>query len=216
MPGYGRLVEHDERSRMFAAARAPVQRSVLHGHEAPVLDQGTSNSCTGHALAQCINTDVYAKCRRAFLGSEQAWDLYALATRLDSFPGSYPPEDKGSSGLAVAKAGFRRGYVGKYAHAFGFDNFCRVLQTLPVLVGTKWFKGMDEPDAAGFVAPSGEDMGGHEYLALGIDYGDRSLTFLNSWGADWGVGGRFKMRFEVFASLLAQRGDVVVPVPLKR
>lgn len=216
MPGLGRLVEHDERSRMFAAARAPQQKSVLHVHNAPVLDQGESSSCTGHALAQCINTEPFAKCRQRFLNSDNAYDLYSLATRLDSFKWTYPPEDRGSSGLAVAKAGWRRGYLKSYAHAFGFNAFCRVLQTQPVLVGTKWFAGMNEPDRFGFVFPSKGDEGGHKYLALGIDYAERSITFLNSWGSSWGKNGRFKMKFEVFDGLLKQRGDVVVPVPIRR
>ena len=216
MPGFGRLVEHDERSRAFGAARAPVEQSVLHGHSAPVLDQGDSSSCTGHALAQCINTDPFARCRQNYLTSEHAWDLYSLATRLDSFKWTYPPDDRGSSGLAVAKAGWRRGYLARYAHAFGFESFCRVLQTQPVIVGTPWFKGMNKPGANGFVSLTGANEGGHEYLALGIDYSEKSITFLNSWGADWGVNGRFKVRFEDFAKLLKARGDVVVPVPLRR
>lgn len=211
MPGLGRLVEHDPRSRMFAAARASSERSVLHVHNAPVLDQGESNSCTGHALAQCINTEPFKSCRNAFLDSRIAFDLYSLATRLDPFKGQFPPEDTGSSGLAVAKAGWRRGYLRGYAHAFGFKGFCRVLQTQPVIVGTQWYSGMNVPDRAGRVSPSGEPEGGHEYLALGIDYERKLITFLNSWGSGWGVNGRFQMSFEVFAGLLADRGDVVVP-----
>ena len=211
MAGLGRLVEHDPRSRIYAAARASSERSVLHGHSAPVLDQGESNSCTGHALAQCINTDPFANCRNAYLNSRIAFDLYSLATRLDPFKGQFPPEDTGSSGLAVAKAGVRRGYLRGYGHAFGFKGFCRVLQTQPVLVGTAWYSGMNTPAADGRVSPSGDPEGGHEYLALGIDYERKRLTFLNSWGPSWGKNGRFQMSFEDFAGLLADRGDVVVP-----
>lgn len=201
---------------MFSAARAPIERSVMHGHHAPVLDQGESSSCTGHALAQAINCDYFDKCRQRYLTSQDAFDFYSLATRLDSFPGSYPPVDRGSSGLAAAKAGYRRGYLKSYAHAFGFTQFCRVLQTQPVMVGTKWYSGMNQVNSLGFVEPSGDDEGGHEYLAIGIDYAQRSVTFLNSWGPTWGFGGRFKISFDNFSALLKDRGDVVVPVPLKR
>lgn len=211
VPGLGRLIEHDPRSRMFAAARAATEQSVLHGHSAPVLDQGDTNSCTGHALAQCLNTDFFASARQNFLGSRNAFDFYSLATRLDPWPGSYPPEDTGSSGLAVAKAGVRRGYLRSYAHAFGFRGFCRVLQTQPVLIGTSWYSGMNTPDRNGFVVPVGEYEGGHAYLGLGIDYSRKVLTFLNSWGAGWGKSGRFYMTFDVFRGLLEDRGDVVVP-----
>lgn len=217
VPGFGRLVEHDVRSRMFAAARASSQRSVVHGHSAPVLDQGESNACTGFALAQCLNSDFFGKCRSAgFLGERQAFDFYSLATGLDSFAGSFPPEDTGSSGLAVAKAGWRRGYLRGFGHAFGFGAFCRVVQTQPVLVGTAWFSGMNVPDADGFVWPSGEREGGHEYVGLGVDYERGCLTFLNSWGPSWGKNGRFFVTFDVFKVLLADRGDVVVPAAIRR
>lgn len=216
MPAFGRLIEHDPRSRMFAAARASTQRSVLHGHSAPVLDQGESNSCTGHALAQCLNTDFFAKSRQNFLDSRIAFDLYSLATRLDVFPGSYPPDDTGSSGLSVCKAGVRRGYLRGYGHAFGFNNFCRVIQTQPVLIGTSWYSGMSKPDRNGLVVPTGEYEGGHEYLCLGIDYERKLLTFLNSWGPSWGKNGRFFMTFDVFSKLLADRGDVAVPAAIRR
>lgn len=201
---------------MFSAARASSEKSVLHGHSAPVLDQGDSNSCTGHALAQCLNTDPFVKCRQDYLSSRNAFDFYSLATRLDAFKGSYPPDDTGSSGLAACKAGVRRGYLRGYGHAFGFKGFCRVLQTQPVLVGTAWYSGMNAPDKAGFVVASGEYEGGHEYLALGIDYERKALTFLNSWGAGWGRNGRFFMSFDVFSGLLADRGDVVVPAAIRR
>lgn len=216
MPGFGRLVEHDVRSRMFSAARAGREVSVLHSHSAPVLDQGESSACTGFALAQLLNCDFFAKCRNDFLGVRHAFDFYSLATRLDSFAGVFPPDDSGSSGLAVAKAGWRRGYLRGYGHAFGFSQFCRVVQTQPVLVGTAWFSGMREPGSDGFVVPSGEREGGHEYVGLGVDYEGRFLTFLNSWGSSWGDSGRFRVSFDVFKTLLADRGDVVVPAAIRR
>lgn len=215
MPGLGRHVEHDERSRGFAAARAPIPRSVLWPHHAPVLDQGDTSSCTGHALAQALNTDYFAKCRSHYLTHDDALNLYAVATQIDNIPGAYPPDDTGSSGLAVCKAGRRMGYLSGYRHAFSFNQFASALQLQPVIVGTNWYQGMSTPDAKGYVTPTGNLDGGHEYLALGIDYERKAVTFLNSWGDQWGKQGRFYMTFSVFTDLLGERGDATAPVAIR-
>ncbi|EUA18500.1 hypothetical protein [Mycobacterium xenopi] len=209
----GRHVEHDPRSRNFPAPTAPKQVSVLWGHHGPILDQGQIGSCTGNALADCINTDYFAACRpNGYLTENDALELYKLATRLDNVPGTYPPDDTGSSGLAVCKAGKQLGYLSSYRHAFGFDHFCAALQIQPVIVGTDWTADMFDPDSKGFVKPTGQVEGGHEYLALGIDYTAEVLTFLNSWSDGWGDKGRFYMTFADFEKLLAAQGDVCAPV----
>ena len=215
MPGLGRLVQHDPRSRLYQAPLAPTQRSVLWGHHAPILDQGQLGSCTGNALAQALNCDYFAQCRTHYLTEADALKLYSAATQLDDVPGTYPPDDTGSSGLAVAKAGVQAGYLSGYKHAFGFAHFTAALQLQPVIVGTSWREAMFTPDKSGLVRPTGPVAGGHEYLAIGVDYTLKSLTFLNSWGDKWGQHGRFHMRFGDFTTLLADQGDVTVPVPAK-
>lgn len=215
MPALGRLVEHDERSRLYQAARAGTPRSVLWGHHAPVLDQGELGSCTGNATAQLINTDYFAASRKhGYLKEADAVQLYETATVLDGIPNNtYPPTDGGSSGLGAAKAGVKLGYFTGYKHAFGFDHFAATLQLQPVIVGTDWFEDMFTPSKTGFVKLTGQLAGGHEYLALGIDYTTQTLTFLNSWSKTWGVGGRFHMTFAAFTTLLANQGDVTAPLP---
>jgi hypothetical protein len=186
---------------------------VLWGHHAPVLDQGQLGSCTGNALAQCINTDAFAKSRpKKYLTQMDAVTLYSKATHLDDAPGYYPPEDTGSSGLAACKAGVNLGYLTGYKHVFSFTDFCSALQLSPVIVGTAWHHDMFTPDHSHFVRPTGEVSGGHEYLALGIDYTAKTLTFLNSWGTSWGDHGRFRMTFGDFSALLADQGDATVPI----
>ena len=211
----GRLVDHDPRSKSFAAAQAPVKRSVLWGHHAPVLDQGAVGSCTGNATAQLINTDPFAHCRpKGYLTEADAVGIDSLATQLAGIPANtYPPTDGGSSGLGAAKAGTKLGYFSGYRHTFSFDAFCGALQLQPLIVGTTWLHDMFTPDSAGFVWPRGSVAGGHEYLALGINYEAKTLTFLNSWSDKWGRGGRFFMTFDAFSRLLADQGDATVPTP---
>ena len=215
--GLGRNVEHDPLSRNFPAPIDVPVKTVLWVHKAPVLDQGNLGSCTGNALAQCLNTENFAAVRAAhhggqFLTEGDAVSLYSQATRLDNAPGHYPPDDTGSSGLAVCKAGKKQGYLSSYNHAFGLDHLLAALQLQPVIVGTAWYDAMMTPSRYGYVTPKGSVAGGHEYLCLGCDVKKKRLTFLNSWSDTWGLNGRFYITFVNFDKLLADQGDVTVPV----
>lgn len=220
MPAYGRLVEHDPRSRNFAhlAPEKLVPKTTLWAHHAPVLDQGELGSCTGNALAQCLNADYFRPTLKKVnkgqpLLEHDAVTFYSLATRLDGIAhNTYPPTDGGSSGLGVAKAGQRLGFVKSYRHAFSFTAFLSALQTQPVIVGTAFYEGMEDPDKTGLVHLTGQVVGGHEYLALGVDYQKRHITFLNSWGPSFGVNGRFQLTINDFQALLADQGDVTIPI----
>jgi hypothetical protein len=210
----GRLVEHDPRSRAFLAAVAPQPRTVTWEHEAPVLDQGDVGSCTGNALAQWLNTN-HGMARPGlggFLVEYDALTLYRLATRLDGFPGRYPPTDTGSSGGAVCKAGVQLGYLTAYRWTFSFMAFLGALARSPVLVGTEWYEGMFEPNPQGFIRPTGEVAGGHEYLILGCDVDKKTVTLLNSWSDQWGQHGRAHLSWADMALLLRNQGDVKVPI----
>jgi hypothetical protein len=207
----GRLVEHDERSRQYPARRATQPRTVLWTHSAPVLDQGELGSCTGNALAQCLNTGHFKASRKKYLDEAAAKVLYSKATALDDVPGQWPTQDTGSSGLAVCKAGVQLGYLTGYQHAFGFDHFLTALQVSPLIVGTTWYEDMFQP-VNGYLNVSGAEAGGHEYLILGANLKGQYVTMLNSWSASWGTKGRARIRFTDFQRLLNEDGDVTVPI----
>jgi hypothetical protein len=214
MSALGRFVEHDPQSRQYPARRATQLKTVLWSHKAPVLDQGSLGSCTGNALAQCLNTTKFRLSRPngRYLDESVARNLYSRATHLDSDPQYWPPTDTGSSGLAVAKAGMQLGYLTSYTHAFGMDHFLAAIQLSPVIIGSDWLEDMFNPSTKGWVNVSGNVAGGHEYLALGANMIGRYVTCLNSWGQGWGVNGRFRIHFDDFAKLLANQGDVTVPI----
>lgn len=217
-PRLGRHVEHDERSKLWPARALPGWRSRLWDHDAPVLDQGDLGACTGFATAQLLNCSAMALARRAatrstkYLGAQHALKIYSRATQLDAFPGEYLPEDTGSSGLAVAKAAKEFGFLTSYRHAFGFQHFLTAIQMAPVIVGTYWYEDMGRLDRKYRAHPTGRQQGGHEYLCIGVNFDDEVLTFLNSWGRDWGKRGRFYMGFEEFEELLLDDGDATVLV----
>lgn len=202
---------HDPRSLDYPAPPATVT-TRLWGRGGGVLDQGRTSACTGFAMAQALNTRPLHVYRSCYLTGAQAIELYSAATRLDPFPGEYPPDDTGSDGLAVAKAALAAGRITRYEHAFGLDHALQALMHGPVLVGTLWTDGMFQPDSAGFVRPTGSTVGGHEWLAIGVSVGGRYVTAVNSWGRSWGRSGRFRVSWDDLDWLLKQHGDVTLPV----
>jgi hypothetical protein len=67
------------------------------------------------------------------LDEVQARILYGMATKLDGLPGTFPPDDTGSSGLGVAKAAKALGYISAYHHAFGLEHALAALTLGPVI-----------------------------------------------------------------------------------
>jgi hypothetical protein len=178
------------------------------------LDQGSLGSCTGNACAGALNTVPVHHTRDRVLKETDAVKLYSLATTLDPYDGSYPPEDTGSDGQSVAKAARRLGYISEYRHAFSIDQALQALMSGPVITGVRWYDAMFEPTAQGFVHIGGNVAGGHEFLVRGYTAGRKPyVRCVNSWGKSWGpLGGEFKLFVSEWEQLLADGGDVTVLV----
>lgn len=163
-------------------------------------------------MAQWLNCKPAHKPRTSYYNQVHAVGFYSAATLLDPWEGSYPPDDTGSSGLAVAQAVKNLGYISGYRWAFGINHVLASLTLGPVLMGSVWHNDMFWPDEEGFVHATGDEVGGHEYLLNGINLRDKYVWALNSWSDIWGSKGRFKMSFDTLDALLKAEGDVVVPV----
>lgn len=214
----GRNIQHDVRSRAFAAPRraepAADKRHRIYGSR---LDQGQVGACTGFAGAAMCNasplrqTIAPAKTKT----SADGLDFYRGATRRDPFPGEWEPNDTGSSGLAVCQELQARGLITGYEWAFGFAHGLSVITAKPLMQGTWWTEAMFTPDADGRVRPTGQDAGGHEYLWIGVELrskitrADNRSWFVNSWSSEWGVRGYFYMTWDDHEALLARDGDLV-------
>lgn len=203
----GRHLEHDPASRNFGVARTGPLRSVLWRRHVDIYNQGETGSCTGNAIAGAVSTAPFTH----HLHETAARRLYHLATSLDDIPGTWPPDDTGSSGLAACKAAQQKLLIHSYAHAFSLDEALQALMSGPVITGTDWLTGMDEPDSNGLVHATGDVRGGHEYCVLGVDVDAKTVRFANSWGSDWGDKGFAVMSFDDWALLLSRDGDVTVP-----
>lgn len=204
----GRHVVHDPRSRSYPAAGATDIVSIQHARNVPIFDQGELGSCTGNAAAGMISTRPYLQnCTES-----DAVAIYSEATHLDQVRGVYPPDDTGSSGLAVMKALKRRGWITGYSHAFGLVHVLRALVLRPGITGISWREGCDNPDESGVVRYTGAVRGGHEVELIGIDKDKHLVWFANSWGKGWGYAGRFAMSFDDYSRALADRGDATFAV----
>lgn len=184
-----------------------------------VLDQGQLGSCTGNAGTGALGTrpffdvagDVLPSTTDATEAEKFAVQLYSDATVVDGYPGDYPPDDTGSSGLAICKVLKTRGTIKGYRWARSAYGFLRLLQNGPVLQGMPWYKAFFEPDKDGFIDAdphwtSSGIAGGHEIEAVGVeldstDAFDSVITYVNSWGTGWGDGGRFRMRLRTYEQL---------------
>lgn len=213
-----RQVNHDSLSKNFTFDTTGIEiTNVEHVCNIDILDQGQIGSCTGHAGIYAINTAPHTPMEYPIFQPDEdgALALYSSAEAVDG-DGPYPPNDHGSSGLSIVKvlANPEFKIISSYQHTFTLNDALKALTIYPILVGMNWYQYMFNPDPDGRVHPIGAIAGGHEVMAYKIDTENGRIWFRNSWGKNWGVNGCFYITWEDFATLLSQRGDVTVPIPL--
>lgn len=219
-PLLGRHVEHDERSKRFLVESrgAATFTPVKYTGTCPILDQKDLGACTGYSSTALVS---YIEPGFSKLPTTpEEWDalakaVYSLGTQLDDISGSYPPNDTGSSGLAVAKALQQKGFASGYKHITTAAALATALATGPVIVGTNWYNSMFTPDSKGLIPVTKKSglAGGHEYVLDEVT-SDGRFGFRNSWGDSFGVAGRFYMKQADFLALLADDGDATQLVPV--
>lgn len=226
----GRRISHDPRSRAFDIGphvfNLPITDRAWVNHSG-IRNQGSVGACVGFAALGSVatgpNWDALPVAQRTGLDTDAAgYRLYASATELDDVPGTWRIDgtgtDTGSTGIGGAKAAQRAGLIVGYQHAFSLDALAQGLMIGPMIVGTNWYSSMFTTRSSGeVVISSGAYVaGGHEYLIYGVQRVTGGLRFLaqNSWGASWGLGGRFWLSEATMTRLLIEQGDATFFVPL--
>lgn len=215
----GRHVKHDSRSLDYKFDGSGIATtSIRHTRYIPVLDQGDLGSCTGNAATGNLGTgDFFATISSSLtLDENEAVKLYSAATALDNYQGTYPPDDTGSDGLSVAKAAQQAGLISGYQHITSLNDAIAALQLGPIITGVNWYSSFDNPTKSGKVSitKSAYVRGGHEFVLDEVDATNKLIGATNSWGASWGLKGRFYFSFADYERLLNEQGDATVFVKL--
>lgn len=225
-PRLDRLPEKDPASLDFPVMRrlaAPPQKAKSRTWKCDTyLDQGQEGACTGFSRAHNLAAQPQAVPADQALAER----LYQRARFLDDYPGE---NYEGSSVLGAVKAAEEAGLVIEYHWAFTLGDFVLGLGYVgPAVVGIDWYNGMFTPDANGFIHPTGGIGGGHAIMikaikivkgndslpvtggpdVTGIDVAKSYVTYHNSWGKSWGVGGCAKQYLNEFDTLRQAQAEV--------
>jgi hypothetical protein len=213
-----RIPEFDGRSRnhrirtLIPATQKPVTNSW---YLRKYLDQGQEGACVGFGFSHELAAQPEPV---KGVTNLTARGLYWQAQQLDDNPGgSYPGNTdevyEGTSVLAGAKAATQLGYYTGYKWAFCEEDIALAISYAgPVVIGVNWYEGMYEPNADGYLEPTGQLVGGHCTLLKAINVEEGYYVLHNSWGKEWGYNGTARLSRASMAKLLAEQGEACLPV----
>lgn len=208
MSGFGRRYAPDERDRrhlMTSVLAEPPTVPFRYFRTGPVLDQGSTSSCVGHAWA------AFLQAAPVMTRQVDPFVLYHGAQQHDEWEGE---QYDGSSVRGGAKYLQSLGLLERYVWAFDAETVSAFLLSGSgtVVVGTDWTADMMRPDTRGIITSSGPVVGGHAYLITGYHRARGMFRLLNSWGSDWGQRGRAWIQGEHLDRLLRAQGEACTAV----
>jgi hypothetical protein len=178
-------------------------------------DQGNTSMCTVFSWSHWLEDgpmiqDELVNQERPLYDVTQ---LYQKAQLNDGLPGT---NYNGSTVRAVAKILKGLNIISEYRWASSVDDISTCLLTLgPVVVGTRWYTNMFNPDSSYQIHVGGGMAGGHAYVLNGVDMEKKLFRIKNSWGKSWGQEGHAFISFDDFAGLLANGGQACMAIANK-
>lgn len=172
-----------------------------------ILDQGDTEHCVGFGWADWADSDPTEEHYTDADGNA----IYYEAKVIDGEPGQEDGSTVRSGAIAMKNRTRLAGYAfGTIAEAEAWIKAGKGV----IVVGTDWTNDMFNPDANGYVTPTGGVAGGHCYVMSGVLDSEEAYLFTNSWGTSWGLSGQFKMKKSDFATLFADNGEACASVEL--
>lgn len=204
--GLGRLPAPDHRDQLFpmrALVPEQPQKKSRFFQSGPILDQGQTPTCVGHAWRQWLTSaPIMTK------GGPDPFTIYHEAQKVDEWPGE---NYDGTSVRAGCKYLQDSGHVANY---FWANDAATVRDFLlnrigsTVVIGSDWLENMFTPQK-GFLDVSGAVAGGHAYVLVGYSEPRQAFRMVNSWGKSWGENGRAWIRFADLDGLIRNGGEAV-------
>lgn len=210
-PRLGRHIVHDPKSwdyREKLPRSTAKLKTVQHRRYDPTPEPNQEIGCCT-CVSECMMANTQGnRVKGKIFNMVDAVNMYTITTSIDTFDGSYPPDDTGSSGLAAAKASVQMGIGKDYVWYFSVEEVLQGLQRHPISFGGVWHYDMfqatrDNP----VVKPTGSIAGGHQWVLSGYNAKDDLIAGECWWGPDFGISGRFYIATDDFRTLMENDGD---------
>jgi hypothetical protein len=144
----------------------------------------TVGSCVGYSECELLSTLPFGLKSTTQRGD----DLYHLATVLDSFAGTWPPDDTGSDCESGAKAAQKLGFIVGYDMAYTIADIQSRLNLGPGILCSDWSTGMFAPDRCGLVHFDPTQVeGGHARAMIAQNVSLGLIGERNTWGKKYGT-----------------------------
>lgn len=220
--GLGRRHSYDLRDGKFMLKPPREAADVTYrywGSFTPILDQGETSECVVYSCDKFLTSSPIVN--KTFGTNADRHKVYKEVQKMDEWPGE---NYDGTSVRAMMKWLQEKQLITGYRWAFDWETAINhILTTGPLCLGTNWYYGMFDTDKDGYVHPTGQNAGGHAYIAIGANRNKKNpdgslgaVQCINSWGASWGQKGRFWMTFKDLEKLISEDGEAATPTEVKK